>query len=70
MEIPSPLTHLCTEAGLGLRSRSNEHFSSGGHRMAESNPFVGTWKLVSWEVTQPDDTIHYLYSKDVVGYLI
>jgi len=38
--------------------------------MTDSNPFVGTWKLVSWEVTQPDGTIHYLYSKDVVGYLI
>ena len=38
--------------------------------MAESNPFVGTWKLVSWEVTQPDGTIRYLYGKDVVGYLI
>jgi len=38
--------------------------------MAASNPFVGTWKLVSWEVTQPDGTIYYLYSKDAVGYLI
>ena len=38
--------------------------------MADSNAFVGTWKLVSWEVAQPDGTIHYLYGKDVVGYLI
>jgi hypothetical protein len=38
--------------------------------MADSNAFVGTWKLVSWEVTQPDGTIRYLYGKDVVGYLI
>jgi len=38
--------------------------------MADSNPFVGTWKLVSWEIRQPDGTIHYLYGKDVVGYLI
>ena len=38
--------------------------------MTDSNPFVGTWKLISWEVTQPDGTIHYLYGKDVVGYLI
>ena len=38
--------------------------------MSESNPFVGTWKLLSWEVKQPDGTIRYLYSKDVVGYLI
>jgi hypothetical protein len=28
--------------------------------MADANPFVGTWKLVSWEVAQPDGTIHYL----------
>ncbi len=38
--------------------------------MVAANPFLGTWKLVSWEVTQPDGTIRYLYSKNVVGYLI
>ncbi len=38
--------------------------------MTDSNPFVGTWKLISWEVTQPDGAIHYPYGKDVVGYLI
>ena len=38
--------------------------------MTESNPFIGTWKLVSWELTQPDGTIRYLYGKDVVGYLM
>jgi len=38
--------------------------------MTDSNPFVGTWKLISWEVRQPDGTIHYPYGKDVVGYLI
>ena len=38
--------------------------------MTDSNSFVGTWKLVSWEVRQPDGTIHYLYGKNVVGYLI
>ncbi len=38
--------------------------------MPEFSPFVGTWKLVSWEVTQPDGTIHYPYGRDVVGYLI
>ncbi len=38
--------------------------------MEESNPFIGTWKLISWEVKQPDGTIHYLYGKNVVGYLI
>ncbi|MGA2400365.1 MAG: lipocalin-like domain-containing protein [Syntrophobacteraceae bacterium] len=38
--------------------------------MTESNLFVGTWKLVSWEVTQSDGTIHYPCGKDAVGYLI
>ncbi len=38
--------------------------------MAESNPFVGTWKLISWEVTQPDGTIQYPYGKEVIGFLI
>ena len=32
--------------------------------MTDSNPFVGTWKLVSWEATKPHDTIHYPYGKD------
>ncbi len=36
----------------------------------DSSRLVGTWKLVSWEVTQPDGTVHYLYGKNVVGYLI
>ena len=39
------------------------------HGMADSNPFIGTWKLVSWEVTQPDGTIHCSYGKDAMGYL-
>ena len=38
--------------------------------MADTNSFVGTWKLISCEVTQTDGTIRYLYGKDVVGYLI
>jgi hypothetical protein len=38
--------------------------------MAESNPFIGTWELISWEVTQPDGTIQYPYGKEVIGYLI
>lgn len=38
--------------------------------MIDQNSFVGTWKLVSLEVTQPDGTIHYPYGKNVVGYLI
>ncbi len=38
--------------------------------MPDSNPFVGTWKLISWEVRQPDGTVRHLFGKDVVGYLI
>ena len=38
--------------------------------MAESNPFIGTWELISREVTQPDGTIQYPYGKEVIGYLI
>jgi hypothetical protein len=37
---------------------------------SDVNLFVGTWKLVSWEITQPDGTIRYPYGKEVVGYLI
>jgi hypothetical protein len=33
--------------------------------MPDSNLLVGTWKLVSWEVTQPGGTIHYLYGRNV-----
>jgi hypothetical protein len=28
--------------------------------MTEANAFVGTWKLISWEVRQPDGKIHNL----------
>ncbi len=38
--------------------------------MLDSNAFVGTWQLACWQVTQPDGTIRYPYSKDVVGYLV
>ncbi len=38
--------------------------------MADMTLFVGTWKLISWEVRQPDGTIHYPYGKAAVGYLI
>jgi hypothetical protein len=36
--------------------------------MTES-PLVGTWTLVSWEVTEPDGTVRYQYGTNVVGYL-
>jgi len=38
--------------------------------MTQPNLFVGTWKLISWEITQNDGTIYHPYGKDVVGYLI
>lgn len=38
--------------------------------MSGSNPFVGTWKLVSWEVVQDDGTIRYPFGRNAVGYLI
>jgi hypothetical protein len=38
--------------------------------MADVNSLLGTWKLVSWEISQPDGAIHYPYGKDVIGYLI
>ena len=38
--------------------------------MTDSNPFIGTWKVIAREVIQPDGTIRYLYGKNVVGYLI
>jgi hypothetical protein len=38
--------------------------------MSDANPFIGTWKLVSWEVTQPDGTIRFPYGKEVIGYLV
>lgn len=38
--------------------------------MADRSPFVGVWKLVSWEVAQPDGAIQYLFGRNVVGYLM
>jgi hypothetical protein len=38
--------------------------------MADSSALVGTWKLVSWEVTRPDRTLHQPYGRGAVGYLI
>ncbi len=36
--------------------------------MADTTLFIGTWKLISWEIRQPCGGIHYPYGKDVVGY--
>lgn len=38
--------------------------------MTRTNPFIGTWKLVSWEVVLPDGTIRHPFGENVVGYLI
>ncbi len=38
--------------------------------MSDADSLVGTWKLVSWEVTQADGRIHHPYGRNVVGYLI
>jgi hypothetical protein len=59
---PQPAVVTATAAG--------RHCSLKELNMSDWNLFVGTWKLVSWEVTQPDRTIYYLYSKKAVGYLI
>jgi hypothetical protein len=44
--------------------------TSNSSPSSDQGPFVGTWKLVSWEITQPDGTIRCPYGKDVVGYLM
>jgi hypothetical protein len=38
--------------------------------MTDSSLFVGTWKLISWEITRTDGTIFYPYGKDIIGFLI
>ena len=38
--------------------------------MENTNPFIGTWKLISWENTDSDGVVTYTYGKYPVGYLI
>jgi len=38
--------------------------------MENSNPFTGTWKLISWENTDADGNVTYPYGKHPVGYLL
>ena len=38
--------------------------------MENSNPFIGTWRLVSWENTSIDGRISHPYGKHPVGYLL
>ena len=35
-----------------------------------NNPFIGTWKLISWENTDSGNQVTYPYGKNPVGYLI
>ena len=37
--------------------------------MADAGAVVGTWTLVSWEITEPDGTIHHPYGRHPIGYL-
>ena len=38
--------------------------------METKNPFVGTWKLISWENTDRDGTVTYPYGSNPVGYIL
>jgi hypothetical protein len=38
--------------------------------MENKNPFIGTWKLISWENTNADGTVTYPYGKNPVGYIL
>ncbi len=38
--------------------------------MEETNPLVGTWRLVSWQVMQSDGTVSRAFGPEAVGYLI
>jgi lipocalin-like protein len=35
-----------------------------------SNPLVGTWRLISWEIRSVDGQISYPLGKDAVGYIM
>ena len=40
-------------------------------RSMESNPLVGTWRLVSWENRSvEDDEVSYPLGKDATGYIM
>jgi len=38
--------------------------------MEKNNPFIGTWKLISWENTSSHGGVTYPYGKHPVGYLL
>jgi hypothetical protein len=41
-----------------------------GGMMKNENPFIGTWKLIAWENTDPDGVVTYPYGEHPVGYLL
>lgn len=41
-----------------------------GDIMQNINPFIGTWKLISWENTGPNGEVTYPYGMHPVGYLL
>jgi hypothetical protein len=36
----------------------------------KGNPFIGAWKLVSWENTDPNGVVTYPYGKSPLGYIL
>jgi hypothetical protein len=38
--------------------------------MSQSHPFIGTWRLVSWEIEQPDGTLGHPYGRHPIGFLM
>ena len=38
--------------------------------MNTNNPFIGTWRLLSWENKGPDGQVTYPYGQEPVGYLV
>jgi hypothetical protein len=38
--------------------------------MLDPRQFVGAWRLVSWEIREPDGTVWYPFGKDAIGYLL
>ena len=37
--------------------------------MTQENPLIGTWRLVSWEVVEPDGSVRLAYGDRPVGFL-
>ena len=38
--------------------------------MPERDRFIGTWRLVSWEIREPGGAVRHPFGKNTVGYLI